>query len=173
VFCSYLFTWCNPCHNFLNIQSYVDNVTVLFSMDTSSSTNAPGVQIPNYPLATGDLSRSIEHSGSVTSTSSEEAGEYYAMAMAHVVAADMVQAYAIIVVPLTQPAADEILDFTFVAAAKAMFVQLHERLQPMRTYVNNVHRNLPESAHKTAFCNRQIGIYSPLYGVIIPDIYGN
>jgi hypothetical protein len=103
-------------------------VTVLFSMDISSSTNAPGVQIPNYPLATGDLSRSIEHSGSVTSTSSEEAGEYYAMAT------DMVQADAIIVVPLTQPAADEILDFTFVAAAKAMFVQLHERPQPMRTY---------------------------------------
>jgi hypothetical protein len=58
---------------------------------------------------------------------------YYAMAMAHVVAADMVQADAIIVVPLTQPAADEILDFTYVAAAKAMFVQLHERPQPTRT----------------------------------------
>jgi hypothetical protein len=65
-------------------------------MDTSSSTNAPGVQIPNYSWATGDLSRSIEHSGSVNSTSSEEAGEYYAMAMAHIVAADMVQADAII-----------------------------------------------------------------------------
>jgi hypothetical protein len=55
------------------------------------------------------------------------------MAMAHVVAADMVQADAIIVVPLMQPASNEILDITFVAAAKAMFLQLHERPQPMRT----------------------------------------
>jgi hypothetical protein len=86
VFCSYLFTWCNPCHNFLNIQSYVDNMTVLFSIDTSSSTNAPGVQIPNYLLVTGDLSRSIEHSGSVTSTSSEEAGEYASVGVAHATA---------------------------------------------------------------------------------------
>jgi hypothetical protein len=42
-----------------------------------------------------------------------------------------------------------------------------------RTYANNVHPSLPESAHKTAFCNRQIGVYWPYYGVIIPDIYGN
>jgi hypothetical protein len=42
-----------------------------------------------------------------------------------------------------------------------------------RTYANNVHRNLPQSAHETAFCNRQIAVYWPLYGVIIPDIYGN
>jgi hypothetical protein len=42
-----------------------------------------------------------------------------------------------------------------------------------RTYANNVHPSLPESAHKTVFCNRQIGVYWPLYGVIIPDNYGN
>jgi hypothetical protein len=42
-----------------------------------------------------------------------------------------------------------------------------------RTYANNIHWNLPQSAHETAFCNRQIGVYWPLYGVIIPDIYGN
>jgi hypothetical protein len=56
------------------------------------------------------------------------------MAMAHVVAADMVPQDAIIVVPVTQPAPDEVLDFTFVSSAKAMFVQLHERPQAMRTY---------------------------------------
>jgi hypothetical protein len=103
-------------------------------METSSSTNATGVQIPNYPLAAGDLIRSIEHSGSVVATSTEEDGEYYAMAMAHVMAADLVPQDAIIVVPLTQPAPDEVLDFTFVSRAKSMFVQLHERPQPLRTY---------------------------------------
>jgi hypothetical protein len=111
-------------------------LAIFVRMGTSSSTNATEVQIFNYPLAMGDLIRSLEHTGSVVATSTEEDGESYAMAMAHVVAADMVPQDAIIVVPLTQPAPDEVLDSTFVSRATSIFLQLqlHERPQPMRTY---------------------------------------
>jgi hypothetical protein len=124
VFCNNSFTWCNPCHNFLNIQSYVDNKIVLFNMDTSSSINAPGVQIPNYPLSTADLSRPMKHTGSVNRRSWGvlHDGDGSRSCSRHGA-----------VVPLMQPASNEILDITFVAAAKAMFLQLHERPQPMRT----------------------------------------
>jgi hypothetical protein len=56
---------------------------------------------------------------------------YYAMAMAAVVPANEVQVGAIIVVPLTRPRDDEPLNFTFVAAANCMYVQLP---QLRRTY---------------------------------------
>jgi hypothetical protein len=103
-------------------------------MDSSNSSAPIGVFLPNFPLAAGDLLRAIEHSGSVTATSTDDAGEYYAMAMATVVPAESVQEGAIIVIPLTIPRPDEVLDFTFVAAADCMYVQLHSLPQLRRTY---------------------------------------
>ena len=103
-------------------------------MDSTDATLPNGVFLPNFPLASGDLLRAIEHSGSVVPTYSDDAGEYYAMAMAAVVPANEVQEGAIIVVPLTRPRDDEPLDFTFVAAANCMYVQLHSTPQLRRTY---------------------------------------
>jgi hypothetical protein len=51
-------------------------------MDPSSASTTNGVYLPNFPLATGDLLRAIEHSGSVEQRSTDDAGEYYSMAMA-------------------------------------------------------------------------------------------
>ena len=103
-------------------------------MDSSATSLANGVLLPNYPLASGDLLRAIEHSGSVAPTSTDDAGEYYAMAMAQVMQADQVPVDSIMVVPLTPPRADEALDFSFVAASECMYVQLHEQPQFRRTY---------------------------------------
>ena len=103
-------------------------------MNLSESLVTSEVFLPNFPLAAGDLLRAIEHSGSVVATSTDDAGEYYAMAMASVVPADSVQEGAIIIVPLTVPRPDEVLDFTFVAAADCMYVQLHAVPQLRRTY---------------------------------------
>ena len=103
-------------------------------MESSLSSTATGVLIPNYPLAAGDLLRAIEHSGSVVSSSTDDDGEYYAMAMAQVVPAEQLPADSIIVVPLTTPRVDEALDFTFMAAAECMFVKIHETPQTRRTY---------------------------------------
>ena len=106
----------------------------LFVMESSSSSNATGIFIPNYPLAAGDLLRAIEHSGSVVSSSTDDDGEYYAMAMAQVLPAEQLPAESIIVIPLTTPRVDEALDFTFMAAAECMFVKIHETPQARRTY---------------------------------------
>jgi hypothetical protein len=103
-------------------------------MNASNGSTANGVFLPNFPLATGDLLRAIEHSGSVVQASSDEAGEYYAMAMASVKPADEVVESAIIVIPLTSPRAGEILDLSFVAAADCMYFQLHQVPQPRCTY---------------------------------------
>jgi hypothetical protein len=103
-------------------------------MDASNASTTNGVFLPNFPLATGDLLRAIEHSGSVEQASSDDAGEYYAMAMASVKPAEEVMESAIIVIPLTSPHAGEALDLTFVAASDCMFFQLHQVPQPRCTY---------------------------------------
>ena len=103
-------------------------------MESSAVSVTNGVLLPNYPLASGFLLRAIEHSGSVLPTSTDDAGEYYAMALAKVVQAEEVPANSIMVIPLTPPRAGESLDFTYVAASDCMYVQLHEQPQFRRTY---------------------------------------
>ena len=66
-------------------------------MDSSAATVSNGVLLPIYPLASGFLPRAIEHSGSVLPTSTDDAGEYYPMAMAKVVQAEEVPANSILV----------------------------------------------------------------------------
>jgi hypothetical protein len=94
-------------------------------MDSSNASTINGVYLPTFPLATGDLLRAIEHSGSVTPTSRDDAGEYYSMAMATTKLAEEVMESAIIVIPLTVPRVGEVLDFSFVAASDCMYFQLH------------------------------------------------
>ena len=74
-------------------------------MESSAASVTNGVLLPNYPLASGFLLRAIEHSGSVLPTSTDDAGEYYAMALAKVVQAEEVPANSIMVIPLTTPRA--------------------------------------------------------------------
>ena len=102
-------------------------------MDSTDVIMPNGEFLPNFPLASGDLLRAIEHSGSVVLTYSNDARECYAMAMDAVVPANEIQEGAIIVVPLTRPRDDEPLDFTFAAAANCMYVQLHSTPQLCRT----------------------------------------
>jgi hypothetical protein len=103
-------------------------------MDSSNASTTNGVYLPNFPLATGDLLRAIEHSGSVMQTWRDDAREYYAMAMATTKLAEEVMENAIIVIRLTAPSAGEVLDFTFVAAADCMYFQLHRITQLRCTY---------------------------------------
>jgi hypothetical protein len=48
--------------------------------------------------------------------------------------AELVLPETIIVITLSSPADNEIFDFTFIATAQLLFVQLHGRPQPLRTY---------------------------------------
>jgi hypothetical protein len=77
-------------------------------MDASNASTTNGVFLLNFSLARGDLLRAIEHSEE--QASSDDAGEYYAMAMASVKPAEEVVEIAIIVIPLTIPHAREVLD---------------------------------------------------------------
>jgi hypothetical protein len=103
-------------------------------MNSSNASTTKGVYLPNFPLATGDLLRAIEHSGSAKQTSRDDAGEYYAMPFSTTKLAEEVMESAIIVIPLTAPRAGEVLDFTFVAAADCMYFQLHRNPQLRCTY---------------------------------------
>lgn len=103
-------------------------------METSSSVNAVEVRIPNYPLAEGDLLHAIENSASFSPTSTEEEGEYFAMAMARMDPAAEVQGDSIIIIPLTHPTGDDVQDFTFLSRSDLMFVQLVAKPQTLRTY---------------------------------------
>jgi hypothetical protein len=100
----------------------------------SSSVNVGGVQLPSFPLVSGGFARLFDIAGSISPTSTEESGEFFAMALAHVVPAEMMPSNSIIVIPLTVPGENELFDFSFIEATDLMFVQLHERPQPIRTY---------------------------------------
>jgi hypothetical protein len=103
-------------------------------MDSSNASTTNEVYLPNFPLATGDFLRAIEHSGSVKQTSRDDAGGYYVMAMATTKLAEEVMESAIVVIPLTASRAGEVLDFTFVAAADCMYFQLLRIPQLRCTY---------------------------------------
>jgi hypothetical protein len=104
------------------------------SVQMNSSVNVGGVQLPSFPLVSGDFARLFDIAGTISPTSTEDSGELFAMAFAHVVSAEIVPSNSIIVIPLTFAREDEAFDFTFVAAAPLLFVQLQEKPQPIRTY---------------------------------------
>ena len=105
-------------------------------MSTSSVGTASGVIIPTYPLVSGDLLRALEHAASVAEGHTDDDGEQFAMQMVRSIVATEVPVNSIIVVPLSAPRADEVLDFTFLAASKLMFFQVHEKPQIRMIYGN-------------------------------------
>ena len=103
-------------------------------MSTSSVGATSGVVIPTYPLVIGALQRALEHAASVGEGHTDDDGEQFAMQMVRSIVATEVPSNAIIVVPLSPPHAEEVLDFTFLAASKLMFFQVHEKPQVRMTY---------------------------------------
>ena len=103
------------------------------STDTSSSVVESGLHLPIYQAITGNLLRQLEHASSADSTSTDDEGESYALFAAKC-SADAVPDGSIVIVPLTPPTEDDVLDFTFLARGGAMFVKLHEIPQARNTY---------------------------------------
>lgn len=103
-------------------------------MDSITASSNSGVSIPSYELVSATILQALEHASSIEPTFSDEAGEYYAMAMASSSAAVDVQMNAVIILPLTEPPAGATLDFTFLAASKNIFIQLHDKPQQRMTY---------------------------------------
>ena len=102
-------------------------------MDTASTVVESGVILPVYESIAGNLLRQFEHASSVTSTSTDDEGETYAL-FASVIPAEDVPDGSIMIVPLTPPAEEDVLDFTFLSSGKSLFVKIHEVPRGRNTY---------------------------------------
>ena len=102
-------------------------------MDTASTVVESGVILPVYESIAGNLLRQFEHASSVTSTSTDDEGETNAL-FASVIPAEDVPDGSIMIVPLTPPAEEDVLDFTFLSSGKSLFVKIHEVPRGRNTY---------------------------------------
>ena len=103
-------------------------------MSTSSTTVSTGVVIPTYAMLPPPLLPCVDHAASVNLDSTDEVGEFYAMALLQPLLAAQVPDNAIIAIPLLPPPEDQPLDMTYVAATSLMFVHVHEKPQTRMTY---------------------------------------
>ena len=103
-------------------------------MESISSASMVGVQLPTFLMVSEDVFRLIEAAASAVTTSTEEFGEYFAMSLVQIVTAELLPAESIIVIPLSAPAEGGIFDLTSIATVQLMFIQVHDKPQPLRTY---------------------------------------
>ena len=59
-------------------------------MESNSSVNVTGVQLPSYPMVSNDLFRRIELAAMAVPSSTEEFGEYFAMSLIQMEPAELV-----------------------------------------------------------------------------------
>lgn len=83
--------------------------------------------LPNYAMLPASLLQTLEHAAFVVVTSTDEAGEFYAMMLAKSFAAVVVEHNSTIVLPVTPPQNAQAIDFTYLAASKSVFIALHEK----------------------------------------------
>jgi hypothetical protein len=93
-----------------------------------------GVSLPVYPLVTGPLLHGFEHASSVTHSALDEEGEVYMLLAEVVGAAAVPQKESIVVISLTTPEDEGVMDSSYLARSQVMFVQLHEKPQQFMTY---------------------------------------
>lgn len=93
-----------------------------------------GVVTPSYELAPGLFLHAAETASTVVATSTNEDGEAYGVALAALTTGATVPVDAIVILPLSPPLEDEVLDFTFAAASAAAYIQVHDKPQTRMTY---------------------------------------
>ena len=89
---------------------------------------------PTYALVPAVLLHALENASSVQATSTNEDGEAYGVSSAAVVAIANVPADAVIILPMSPPLENVEVDFTYVAASKTAFVQVHDKPRERMTY---------------------------------------
>lgn len=90
--------------------------------------------MPVYELAPAQILRAVEHASSLEDACTDDAGEFYSMAMAESVAAASVPEGAVIALPLSEPAEEQRIDSTFLASSPLIFLRIHSKPQPRMTY---------------------------------------
>jgi hypothetical protein len=105
------------------------------SSSSSASSSVPiGIRIPLYDLAPSLILRAVETAASVVDECSDEAGEFYSMAMAEFCRAVDVPPGAVLVLRLAEPSVDQPTDFSFLAPSPLVFVQVYAKPQTLSTY---------------------------------------
>jgi hypothetical protein len=97
---------------FKYIECLAKNATFFVNMESTSSVIMSGVQLPTFPMVSDDVFRLVEAAATTAPTSTDEFGEYFAVSLTQVLPAELVPADSIIVIPLSVPVEDGILDFT-------------------------------------------------------------
>ena len=131
-------------------------------MEPISSNAETGVQVPTFPMASGEIARLIDLSGTLLPTSTDEYGEYFAMSLVRVTPYGAVLPESTIVVPLAEAGEEEVFDLTFLAKSPLMFVRLHDCPQPLRTYGRCV-------AYSTGVVERPLAIGAMIRFPTIPQ----
>ena len=90
--------------------------------------------MPTYELAPASLLHASENASSVQAASTNEDGEAYGVSLAAVVPVANVPADAVVILPLTSPLEEMAVAFTYVAASRTAFVQVHDKPQERMTY---------------------------------------
>ncbi len=104
------------------------------SSSSSSVAVQQGVRLPSYILAPGFLQRAMENASSICAGSPNEQGEEFSVAMAVTHTAATVPAESVMILPLSDPAENEVLDFDYLATSDLMFIQIHGTPQTRMTY---------------------------------------
>ena len=104
------------------------------SSSSASASASQGVRLHSYVLASGSLQRAMENASSIRDDSTDEQGEEFYATIASTNTAAIVTADSVMILPLSDPAENEVLDFTYLAASDLMFVQIHGTPQPRMTY---------------------------------------
>ena len=81
------------------------------STSASSSSMQQGVRLPSYILASGPLLRAMERVSSIRAGSTTERGEEFSVSMACTNTVATVLTEAVMILPLTEPAENQALDF--------------------------------------------------------------
>ena len=128
----------------LKIEMFVDDSTLsqLFETPDFGDTHRrsipvlppSGIVILTYQLAAAVLLDASENASLVQAAATNEDGEAYGVSSAAVVAAGNVPADSVIILPLSPPTQDIAADFTYIAASRTVFVQVHDKLQVRMTY---------------------------------------
>jgi hypothetical protein len=85
-------------------------------------------------MAPAAILKAVEEASSVVAGSIDEEGEYLSMSLVESMLAVNVPDGSIIILPLTPPTVGEVMNSTYVAASKHMFIRIHIRTQSMYTY---------------------------------------
>ena len=104
------------------------------AMNADQVSSPNGVIMPTYALVPAVLLHASENASSVQATSTNEDGEAYCVSSAAVLAIANVPADAVIILPMSPPLENVEVDFTYVAASKTAFVQVHDKPQERMTY---------------------------------------